>query len=135
MHLVLYRLIGEVKQDSNLTIKNGQEARGRRKWFLGSLFVMPVFRSKSGLRDWSDVVNPYGPLLMGRTPVCNTKVRTMLCGIVLFVSQLCCLRFRLRHWLGLLQCGVYPRSAKGIPLCQERSENSQNAETLYSPSC
>ena len=29
----LCRLIREVKQDCNLTIKNGQEARGRRKWF------------------------------------------------------------------------------------------------------
>ena len=28
----LCRLIREVKQDCNLTIKNGQEARGRRKW-------------------------------------------------------------------------------------------------------
>jgi hypothetical protein len=32
------RLIGEVKQDCNLTINNGQEARGRRKWFLGGHF-------------------------------------------------------------------------------------------------
>ena len=29
----LCRLIGEVNQDCNLTIKYGQEARGRRKWF------------------------------------------------------------------------------------------------------
>ena len=33
----LCRLIADVKQDCNLTIKIGQEARSRREWFLGSL--------------------------------------------------------------------------------------------------
>ena len=29
----LCRLIGEVKQDCNLTLEIGEEARSRRKWF------------------------------------------------------------------------------------------------------
>jgi hypothetical protein len=43
----LCRLIGEVKQACNLTIKIGQEARGRPKWYLGSLSAMPVSKAES----------------------------------------------------------------------------------------
>jgi len=60
----LCRLIGEVKQACNLTIKIGQEARGRPNWHLGVTFRNAVSQGKILNGPCQVFKSPSGRLLL-----------------------------------------------------------------------